>query len=195
MNTHKTPNNMNLSFWLGNFYLNFIWTKHLKQKEEKKLKLIGSTRTYPNNFPKFCSKCDLDWILFDWINKVFDRQRDKEGKNIIETAVDLNKYKKVLEITTTTTTTTKKKRKRTKTTCIISIKNSSICAMQLLWLCLFGLICGTDTVFSSPRSDIFTSSFLVRFRRNVDNYEAHQLATRNGFENLGPVSVLFVNQL
>lgn len=60
--------------------------------------------------------------------------------------------------------------------------------MQLLWLCLFGLICGTDTVFSSSRSDIFTSSFLVRFRRNVESYEAHQLAARNGFENLGPVS-------
>ncbi|KAJ6638561.1 Neuroendocrine convertase 2, partial [Pseudolycoriella hygida] len=59
--------------------------------------------------------------------------------------------------------------------------------MQLLWLCLFGLICGTDTVFSSPRSGVFTSSFLVRFRRNVDNNEAHQLAQRNGFENLGPL--------
>lgn len=65
-------------------------------------------------------------------------------------------------------------------------------AMQLTWFCLLGLICGTDIVLSSARSDIFTSSFLVRFRRNVDNELAHDVAKRNGFDNLGPVSRIFI---
>lgn len=66
----------------------------------------------------------------------------------------------------------------------------NICAMQVTWLCLFmGLIYGTAFVCSTPRNDVFTSSFLVRFHRSVDNLEAHSVATRNGFENLGAVSI------
>lgn len=39
-----------------------------------------------------------------------------------------------------------------------------------------------------PNHAVFTSSFLVRFRRGVDNDFAHKLADKYGFENLGPVS-------
>lgn len=35
---------------------------------------------------------------------------------------------------------------------------------------------------------VFTSSFLVRFRRGVDNGFAHEVADKYGFDNLGPVS-------
>lgn len=38
---------------------------------------------------------------------------------------------------------------------------------------------------------VFTNSFLVRFRRNVDNDEAHQIAAKHGFINIGPVSTQF----
>jgi len=37
---------------------------------------------------------------------------------------------------------------------------------------------------------VFTSSFLVRFRRGVDNGFAHEVADKYGFDNLGPVSGL-----
>lgn len=59
--------------------------------------------------------------------------------------------------------------------------------MQVTWLCLVGLIYFANSV-SSTKNDVFTSSFLVRFRRNVDGELAHLIADRNGFENLGPVS-------
>lgn len=36
--------------------------------------------------------------------------------------------------------------------------------------------------------DVFTSSFLVRFRRSIDNDFAHKVADKYGFENLGAVS-------
>lgn len=38
-------------------------------------------------------------------------------------------------------------------------------------------------------NDVFTSSFLVRFRRSVDNDVAHSVANKYGFDNLGPVSI------
>lgn len=61
--------------------------------------------------------------------------------------------------------------------------------MPVTWLCLFGLIYCAGIVSSSPKStDVFTSSFLVRFKRNVDNDLAHLIADRNGFDNLGSVS-------
>ena len=40
-------------------------------------------------------------------------------------------------------------------------------------------------------NDVFTSSFLVRFRRSVDNDFAHKVANKYGFENLGAVSICF----
>lgn len=44
-------------------------------------------------------------------------------------------------------------------------------------------------------SEVFTNSFLVRFKRGVPHAEAHQVAQRHGFDNLGPVSghVMHVN--
>ncbi|CAD6994915.1 unnamed protein product [Ceratitis capitata] len=38
------------------------------------------------------------------------------------------------------------------------------------------------------RNDVFTSSFLVRFKRSVDNDFAKEVATRYGFDNIGPVT-------
>lgn len=71
--------------------------------------------------------------------------------------------------------------------------------MQLTWLCLLGLVYCSEIVHSSKastpfvsatqRNDVFTSSFLVRFHRSIDNDLAHEVAQRNGFENLGTVSI------
>lgn len=36
--------------------------------------------------------------------------------------------------------------------------------------------------------DVFTSSFLVRFKRNVDSDYAHEIANKYGYDNLGTVS-------
>ncbi|KOB77623.1 Uncharacterized protein OBRU01_03773 [Operophtera brumata] len=35
--------------------------------------------------------------------------------------------------------------------------------------------------------EVFTNSFLVRFKRAVPHVEAHQVARSHGFDNLGPV--------
>lgn len=44
-------------------------------------------------------------------------------------------------------------------------------------------------VVSEARAgDVFSNSFLVRFRRDVHPEEAHRVAARNGFVNMGPVS-------
>lgn len=65
--------------------------------------------------------------------------------------------------------------------------------MPVTWLTLLGLLlyCASilTVVTSSNSGDVFTSSFLVRFRRNIDNKLAHDIASRNGFVNLGEVSV------
>lgn len=56
-----------------------------------------------------------------------------------------------------------------------------------LFLGLFAL--SLTQVTSSPSSgELFTSSFLVKFKRSVDNHEAHDIAKRNGFHNIGAVS-------
>lgn len=39
-------------------------------------------------------------------------------------------------------------------------------------------------------NDVFTSSFLVRFRNSVDNDFAHSVAQKYGFDNLGAVSAM-----
>lgn len=44
----------------------------------------------------------------------------------------------------------------------------------------------------SSTSDIFSNSFLVRFRRNVERHEAHQIAHKHGFVSMGPVSWNFL---
>lgn len=38
-----------------------------------------------------------------------------------------------------------------------------------------------------PSGDVFTSSFLVRFKRNVDTEYAHEIANKYGYDNLGTV--------
>ncbi|GAB0093699.1 hypothetical protein DMENIID0001_088720 [Sergentomyia squamirostris] len=59
--------------------------------------------------------------------------------------------------------------------------------MPVTWLCLLGLIFSVATV-SSSSGDVFTSSFLVRFKRNIDNDVAHEIANKYGYDNLGSVS-------
>lgn len=54
-----------------------------------------------------------------------------------------------------------------------------------LLLGLFALLLTTVTS-SSPR-ELFTSSFLVRFKRSIDSPLAHEIAKRNGFHNIGEV--------
>lgn len=42
---------------------------------------------------------------------------------------------------------------------------------------------------SCSADDFFSNSFLVRFRRDVGPEEARHVASRNGFVNMGPVSL------
>lgn len=52
------------------------------------------------------------------------------------------------------------------------------------------LKCLTITVLfaATVSREVFTNSFLVRFKRSVRHDEATELAARHGFESLGPVS-------
>lgn len=53
-------------------------------------------------------------------------------------------------------------------------------ALGLLYAALYLLL-------SVSATELFTNSFLVKFRRDVDNRLAHNVADRNGFVNMGPV--------
>ncbi|XP_037896470.1 neuroendocrine convertase 2 [Glossina fuscipes] len=46
---------------------------------------------------------------------------------------------------------------------------------------------GNNVKVISGGNDVFTSSFLVRFRRKVDNDFAHKVASKYGFDNIGPL--------
>ena len=63
---------------------------------------------------------------------------------------------------------------------------------MLVKLCclLVGLAVFTSTpsLATLPSGELFTSSFLVKFKRSIDNQLAHDIANRNGFHNIGPVS-------
>lgn len=64
-------------------------------------------------------------------------------------------------------------------------------AMPLTWFSLLGLIYASGLVLLSSASapnNVFTSSFLVRFQRSVENELAQKIASKYGFDNLGPVS-------
>ena len=39
------------------------------------------------------------------------------------------------------------------------------------------------------QNEVFTNSFQIRFRRNIDQQLAHQIAKKHGFINLGPVRI------
>ncbi|XP_062536420.1 neuroendocrine convertase 2 [Armigeres subalbatus] len=58
--------------------------------------------------------------------------------------------------------------------------------------CIVGMLlcCLVATIRSKSSIDghVFTSSFLVKFKRNVDDQQAHEIADRNGFINLGPLA-------
>lgn len=57
-------------------------------------------------------------------------------------------------------------------------------AMILVWLYFF---LGLTTLVASSANSVFTNSFLVRFHRSVKNDVVHDIAARNGFENVGEV--------
>ncbi|KAL3289214.1 hypothetical protein HHI36_003648 [Cryptolaemus montrouzieri] len=38
-------------------------------------------------------------------------------------------------------------------------------------------------------ADLFSNSFLVKFKRDVNHKEAHEVAKRLGFVNMGPMSI------
>ncbi|KAG5672797.1 hypothetical protein PVAND_002890 [Polypedilum vanderplanki] len=62
------------------------------------------------------------------------------------------------------------------------------CYSLLLGLFLFALsLAQVTSSTSSSSGELFTSSFLVRFKRSVDNKEAHDIAKRNGFHNIGAI--------
>ncbi|CRL07391.1 CLUMA_CG020365, isoform A [Clunio marinus] len=56
-----------------------------------------------------------------------------------------------------------------------------------LLLGLFVLAITLETASTSASNELFTSSFLVRFKRSVNNLEAHDIAKRNSFHNIGPL--------
>lgn len=60
-------------------------------------------------------------------------------------------------------------------------------AMLLAWLCFLAL----TTLVASTANSVFTNSFLVRFHRSVQNDVVHDIASRNGFENVGEVITFF----
>lgn len=55
--------------------------------------------------------------------------------------------------------------------------------MLLAWLYFLAL----TTLVASTANSVFTNSFLVRFHRSVQNDVVHDIASRNGFENVGEV--------
>lgn len=59
-----------------------------------------------------------------------------------------------------------------------------------------GLFCGLVLALvltnQQVSAEVFTNSFLVRLHGEPGNGVANRVATRNGFENLGPVSVALV---
>lgn len=56
--------------------------------------------------------------------------------------------------------------------------------MLLVWSYI---LLGLSTLVASSANNVFTNSFLVRFQRSVKNDIAHDIAARNGFENIGEV--------
>lgn len=44
------------------------------------------------------------------------------------------------------------------------------------------------SIISQTTADLFSNSFLVRFTRDLEPEEAHEVAKRHGFVNMGPVS-------
>lgn len=56
--------------------------------------------------------------------------------------------------------------------------------MLSVWLYIF---LGLTTLVASSTNSVFTNSFLVRFQRSIENDMAHEIAARNGFENVGEV--------
>lgn len=62
--------------------------------------------------------------------------------------------------------------------------------MPLIWRPILFVVC--LSIISQTTADLFSNSFLVRFTRDLEPEEAHEVAKRHGFVNMGPVSWLIV---
>lgn len=56
--------------------------------------------------------------------------------------------------------------------------------IAIMWLQCFA---ATVLIAAAASREVFTNSFLVRFKKSLGHEEAHEVALRHGFENLGPV--------
>lgn len=50
-------------------------------------------------------------------------------------------------------------------------------------------LAGLMALLGEARAEVFTNSFLVKMREPAARHLADKIATRNGFVNLGPVSL------
>lgn len=57
-------------------------------------------------------------------------------------------------------------------------------AMITVWLYV---LLGLTTSVTSSVNSVFTNSFLVKFQHSVDSDVALEIASRNGFQNVGEV--------
>lgn len=72
------------------------------------------------------------------------------------------------------------------TSVMIGPQSAAVGHSANMWLqCL----AATLLIATGASREVFTNTFLVRFKRSVQHDEAHQLALRHGFDSLGPVSV------
>jgi hypothetical protein len=66
--------------------------------------------------------------------------------------------------------------------------NTSTSTWRIYILC-YCLVLAAFFTTQQVSGEVFTNSFLVRLHGEPGNEVAHRVANRNGFENLGPVSV------
>lgn len=60
--------------------------------------------------------------------------------------------------------------------------------MPFKWCLLALIVCLLSfeaTQATTKSGDVFTSSFLVKFKRSIDSQLATEIAARNGFHNIG----------
>lgn len=68
------------------------------------------------------------------------------------------------------------------------MQNRFICSHKC-GLVLLYFFCGLSLLLITSANSVFTNSFLVKFQQNIKNDIAHEIATRNGFENVGEVNI------
>lgn len=70
------------------------------------------------------------------------------------------------------------------TSAIVVLQSAAAGHSANMWLrCLAAFV----LIAATASKEVFTNSFLVRFKRSVQHEEAHHVARAHGFESLGPV--------